>query len=105
MIHFQKHASWLALYVTMMTIFEKYWLFSFMGISRKRFEYGNPFYSPFRGKKILEQVSRPRFLQGFEFSRAFHPCETGQTKVREILKPCKNDGLETCFNIFLSDSC
>ena len=44
-------------------------------------------------------------MQGFEFSRVFHPCETGQTKVREILKPCKNDGLETCLNIFLSDSC
>ena len=54
---------------------------------------------PVRGKKILEQLSRPRFFPGFEISRAFSTC-LARRKAREISKPGKNQVLESYSNIF-----
>ena len=52
-----------------------------------------------RGKNILEHLSRPRFLPGFEISRNFVRAIQVKKK-REISKPGKNRGLESCSNIF-----
>ena len=52
-----------------------------------------------RGKKILEQLSRPRFFPAFEISRSFFRAKQ-EAKEREISKPGKNRGLERCSNIF-----
>ena len=52
-----------------------------------------------RGKKILEQLSRPQFFPGFEISRPFSTCLAWR-KEREISKTGKNRGLESYSNIF-----
>ena len=49
---------------------------------------------------MLEQLSRPRFFPAFEISRSFLRAKQVGKKGREISKPGKNRGLESCSNIF-----
>ena len=42
-----------------------------------------------RGEKILEKLSRPRFLQDFEISRAFLPTKRAGENREKILNPAK----------------
>ena len=57
-----------------------------------------------RGKKILEQLSRPRFFPGFKISRPFFPTCLTRRKEREISKAGKHPGLDMCSNIFFPSS-
>ena len=50
-------------------------------------------------KKILEQLSRPRFLRVSKFPALFSLLNRWK-KGREISKPGKDRGLESCSNIF-----
>ena len=52
-----------------------------------------------RGKKILEQLSRPRFFPAFEISRSFL-CAKQVGKRARNFKTRKNRGLASCSNIF-----
>ena len=45
-----------------------------------------------RGEKILDELSKPRFVPSFEISRSFLPAKQ-VGKGREISKPGKNRGL------------
>ena len=51
-----------------------------------------------RGKKILEQLSRPRFFPGFEISRSSLRAKQVE-KGREISNPVENRGLESCSTV------
>ena len=53
-----------------------------------------------RGKKILEQLSRPRFFRVLKFPALIPTC-LARRKGREISESGKNRGLESCSNIFL----
>ena len=53
------------------------------------------------GKRYVSQeISRPRFLKGFEISRTCLPPVSHREKARAISKPYKNWGLESYSNIF-----
>ena len=52
-----------------------------------------------RGKKMLEQLSRPRFFRVLKFPALIPTC-LARRKAREISKPGKNRGLESYSKIF-----